>query len=68
MLKLEEIKERIEKLAFNTNEPLCDKFVNIGLIVQKVCQGMVDGIHTHDLDVLAAETCAYMNIVHPHYS
>lgn len=40
LLKLEEIRDRIEKLAFNTNDSLCDKFIDINLIVQKVCQGM----------------------------
>lgn len=29
---------------------------------------MYDGIHTAELDELAAETAAYMTIVHPHYS
>ena len=33
MLKLEEIRSRIEKLAFHTNDPLCNKYVNIDLIV-----------------------------------
>jgi ribonucleoside-diphosphate reductase alpha chain len=30
--------------------------------------GMYDGIPTSALDNLAAETCAYMNIIHPSYS
>lgn len=30
--------------------------------------GMYDGVTTAILDELAAETCAYMNIIHPHYS
>jgi len=30
--------------------------------------GMYSGITTSELDTLAAETCAYMNIVHPSYS
>ncbi len=29
---------------------------------------MYDGIKTTELDNLAAETCAYMNIIHPHFS
>jgi ribonucleoside-diphosphate reductase subunit M1 len=29
---------------------------------------MKDGISTHELDMLTAETCAYMNLIHPHYS
>jgi len=31
-------------------------------------QGIYDGVTTEILDNLAAETCAYMNIVHPDYS
>jgi hypothetical protein len=29
---------------------------------------MYDGMKTTELDNLAAETCAYMNLIHPHYS
>lgn len=29
---------------------------------------MYEGIPTTKMDNLAAETCAYMNLVHPHYS
>jgi hypothetical protein len=29
---------------------------------------MYDGVHTTVLDNLAAETCAYMNLIHPDYS
>ena len=29
---------------------------------------MYDGVCTKVLDEMAAETCAYMNIIHPHYS
>ena len=29
---------------------------------------MYEGIETSKLDNLAAETCAYMNLIHPHYS
>ena len=56
--------ERLEKLSFNLDKT----FVNIPAIVTKVVQGMHDGISTETLDDLAAETCAYMNIIHPHYS
>jgi ribonucleoside-diphosphate reductase subunit M1 len=33
-----------------------------------VVQGLYEGITTQEIDNLAAETCAYMNIIHPHYS
>jgi hypothetical protein len=63
-LDLVRIKERIEKLAFG----LDSSFVNIDLIIQKVVAGMYEGIHTTVLDELAAETAAYLTIIHPHYS
>ena len=63
-LRLEAIYERIDKLAFGLDR----NYVNINLIVQKVIQGMYDGVTTTVLDNLAAETCAYMNLIHPHYS
>ena len=59
-----QIKERLEKLAFGLEM----KYIDSDLVVQKVIQGMHDGITTIELDNLAAETCAYMNIIHPHYS
>lgn len=43
-------------------------FVKIDIILKKVVQGMYDGISTVELDELAGETCAYMNILHPDYS
>ena len=29
---------------------------------------MKDNISTKELDILTSETCAYLNIIHPHYS
>jgi hypothetical protein len=43
-------------------------FINLDLVVSKVSQGIYNGVPTSTLDNLAAETCAYMNIVHPDYS
>ena len=63
-INIQEIKNRLEKLSFGLDR----KYVNIDAIVQKVIQGMYDCVHTTVLDNLAAETSAYMNIVHPHYS
>ena len=37
-------------------------------VVQRVIEGIYDGINTAELDNLAAETCAYMNFIHPCYS
>lgn len=63
-INVEEIKARLEKLSFGLDL----NFVNIDAIVQKVVQGMYDKVPTTVLDNLAAETSAYMNILHPHYS
>ena len=63
-LDLEQIRKRIDSLAYGLDR----NFVNINLIVHKVIQGMFEGITTQALDNLAAETCAYMNIIHPNYS
>lgn len=43
-------------------------FVRIDLVIEKVVKSMHDNISTKELDELAAETCAYMNIIHPNYS
>ncbi|KAM3129332.1 ribonucleotide-diphosphate reductase subunit rnr1 [Paramecium bursaria] len=72
-IDLEKISDRLKNLAFNLNH------ININLIIWKVVQGMyegkilfqiiqIQGITTLMLDNLAAETCAYMNLIHPQYS
>jgi ribonucleoside-diphosphate reductase alpha subunit len=60
----EMIKERLTKLMDGLNQ----EYVNLDLVVTKVMQGIYDGVTTEILDNLSAETCAYMNIVHPDYS
>ena len=60
----EMIKERLNKLM----EGLNIQYINLDIVVSKVMQGIYDGVTTEILDNLAAETCAYMNIVHPDYS
>jgi ribonucleoside-diphosphate reductase alpha subunit len=47
---------------------LNEEFINLDLVVAKVVSGIYDGVTTEILDNLSAETCAYMNIVHPDYS
>jgi len=51
---------------------LCDgldpKFVDPVPITQKVIEGFYAGISTSEIDVLAAETCAYMSQKHPDFS
>ncbi len=58
------IKERLEGLITGLNK----EFINLDIVVAKVVQGIYDGVTTEILDNLSAETCAYMNIVHPDYS
>lgn len=58
------IEERVARLMTG----LDTDHVKLHWIVQKVINGMYDGIKTTELDDLAAETCAYMNIIHPQYS
>jgi ribonucleoside-diphosphate reductase alpha subunit len=58
------IKERLQTLMNGLNQ----EFINLDLVVAKVVSGIYDGVTTEILDNLSAETCAYMNIVHPDYS
>ena len=58
------IKERLEGLMTGLNT----EFINLDIVVAKVVQGIYNGVTTELLDNLSAETCAYMNIVHPDYS
>jgi hypothetical protein len=58
------IKIRLERLMEGLNQA----FINLDVVVEKVSQGIYSGVNTSDLDNLAAETCAYMSIVHPDYS
>jgi ribonucleoside-diphosphate reductase alpha subunit len=60
----EKIKERLHGLTTGLNS----QFINLDIVVAKVVQGIYDGVTTELLDNLSAETCAYMNIVHPDYS
>lgn len=60
----ERIKERLATLMDGLNSD----YVNLDIVAAKVIQGVYDGVTTEVLDNLSAETCAYMNIVHPDYS
>lgn len=59
---------KIEKRIYGLSQDLLKSHVNLNTIVQRVIDGIYDGISSEELDNLAAETCAYMNIVHPDYS
>ena len=61
---LDKITARISRLC----EGLDTRFVDPIVVSQKVVQGMFSGVTTSALDVLAAETCAYMNVEHPDYA
>lgn len=58
------IRIRLQQLLQGLNTD----FLKLDVVVDKVSQGIYDGVRTSDLDNLAAETCAYMNILHPDYS
>lgn len=42
--------------------------MNVDIILQKVSSGLYNGVSTKEITNLAAETCAYMAIVHPDYT
>ena len=60
----EKIRIRMEQLMEGLNR----EYLQLDVVVKKVSEGIYDGVHTSQLDSLAAETCAYMTIVHPDYS
>ena len=51
---------------------LCDglnpEFVDPVKVTQKVVEGVYSGVSTSEIDILAAETCAYMSQFHPDFS
>lgn len=59
-VSFDKISERISKLSDGL---LVDPLA----IAQKVIRGVHDGVHTSELDTLAAENAAYMSTIHPHY-
>ena len=60
----QKIRIRLERLM----EGLNTEYINLDVVVKKVSEGIYSGVETSALDNLAAETCAYMNILHPDYS
>ena len=61
----EKIKQRLEKLLIV--EFILDN-IDLDIIINKVILSIYDKISTKLLDEISAETCAYMNILHPNYS
>lgn len=62
-VRFDRILERIRKLSFGLHS-----LVDAPRVTQSVINGMYSGIHTSQLDELAAQTCAYMAATHPDYS
>lgn len=62
-IKFDKVTARIEKLSYKLS-PL----VNVLEVAKKVIEGIYDGVHTTELDNLAAETAASMAIRHPDYA
>lgn len=63
-VKFDAITQRLRPLC----EGLDGKFVDPVVVTQKVIEGFFPGISTAEVDVLAAETCAYMSQKHPDFS
>lgn len=61
-VSFDKVLHRINNLASNLDR------VNVALVAQKTISGLRDGVHTSELDKLAAETAAYMVTEHPQYS
>ncbi len=62
-VSFDKITARVRKLVYGLSD-----HVNPIKISMKVIEGLYDGVHTSDLDNLAAETAATMAAVHPDYA
>jgi len=63
-VKFDSITKRIRVLCAG----LASEYVDPVPITQKVIEGFYNGIATSEIDILAAETCAYMSQKHPDFS
>ena len=63
-IKLDNITKRIKELCYGLN----DQFIDPAAITIKIVSGFHNKISTYDIDILAAETCAYMSQIHPDFS
>lgn len=59
----DKITERLSELTYGLDSTVCP-----AQITKRVIAGMVDGMHTHELDSLASEEAASLSTVHPDYS
>ena len=65
-VEFDKITKRIRGVCDNISPKL--KNVDPVLVAQKVVAGLFDGIKTCELDVLSAETAAFMYSIHPEYA
>ena len=63
-VRYDKITSRIKKLCYGLDA----KYIKPNQITQKVIQGVYDGVTTHELDELAAQTTAYMATQHPDFT
>jgi ribonucleoside-diphosphate reductase alpha chain len=59
----DKITDRIRKMCYSLN-PMVDSVK----VAMKVIEGLYDGVHTSELDNLAAETAAALTVSHPDYA
>ena len=60
--------DKITRRIASLCEDLNPEFVDPVKVTQKVVEGVYSGVSTSEIDVLAAETCAYMSQFHPDFS
>jgi hypothetical protein len=60
--------DKITRRIASLCEGLSPEFVDPVKVTQKVVEGVYSGVTTSDIDILAAETCAYMSQLHPDFS
>jgi len=63
-VKFDKVALRLEKLSYG----LDTKYVDVMDVAKKTLSGIYDGVHTTELDNLAAEISASMSTKHPDYS
>jgi ribonucleoside-diphosphate reductase alpha chain len=62
-VKFDKVTARIQKLSYSLSP-----MVNVIDVAKKTIEGIYDGVHTAELDNLAAETAASLTITHPDYA
>lgn len=60
--------DKITRRIASLCEGLNPEFIDPVKVTQKVVEGVYPGVTTSEIDVLAAETCAYMSQLHPDFS